>query len=409
MTNREFDLVIFGATSFVGKLVCAYLLKEYTEPNLSWAMAARSEPKLLELKQALGEAASPIPVIVADSMDENSLLAMCGRTAVLISTVGPYALYGDLLLKACVSCGTDYCDLTGEPQWIRRMMDLHEAAAQASGARIVNCCGFDSIPSDLGVKFLQEQAQQQFGRYCDRVKMRVLVMKGGASGGTMASGMNIYKEAAGNRALQAELKDPYSLCGENYDRRLSQHDVSVEYDEDFNAWTGPFVMAAINTRVVLRSNAIAVHPYGGDFYYDEGMLTGAGSKGKKRARRLSFATRVMAVALKLSLIRWFAARFLLPKPGEGPSPQQQENGHYDLRFVGRTVRGEVIRTRVTGDKDPGYGSTAKMLAQAGISLRRDVDKDALAGGFWTPATAFDDRLIQRLQSHAGMKFEILVD
>ena len=409
MTNREFELVVFGATGFVGKLVCAYLLKEYTEPNLSWAMAARSEAKLLELKQSLGEAASLIPVIVADSMDEESLLAMSERTAVLISTVGPYALYGDLLLQACVTCGTDYCDLAGEPQWIKRMLDLHAPAAQASGARIVNCCGFDSIPSDLGVKFLQERAQQQFGRYCDRVKMRVLVMKGGASGGTIASGINMYKEAAGNKALQEELKDLYSLCGEDYDRRLSQHDVSVEYDEDFNAWTGPFVMAAINTRVVLRSNAIAAHPYSQEFYYDEGMLTGAGRKGEKRARRLSLATRVMAVALKLSLIRALAARYILPKPGEGPSPQQQENGHYDLRFVGRTECGEVIRVRVTGDRDPGYGSTAKMLAQAGISLRRDVDKDSLAGGFWTPATAFNDRLIQRLQSHAGMKFELLDD
>ena len=409
MKNREFELVVFGATSFVGKLVCAYLAKEYTEPNLTWAMAARSESKLLELKQALGEVASPIPLIVADSMDENSLLAMSERTAALISTVGPYSLYGDLLLKACISSGTDYCDLTGEPQWIKRMLDLHEAAAQASGARIVNCCGFDSIPSDLGVKFLQEQAQQRFGRYCDRVKMRVLAMKGGASGGTIASGINMYKEAAGDTALQAELKDLYSLCDEDYDHRLSQHDVSVEYDEDFNAWAGPFVMAAINTRVVLRSNAIAAHPYSKEFYYDEGMLTGAGRKGEKRARRLSLATRIMARALTLGLIRWLAARLFLPKPGEGPSPQQRENGHYDLRFVGRTERGEVIRVRVTGDRDPGYGSTAKMLAQAAISLRRDVDKDSLAGGFWTPATVFNDRLIQRLQFHAGMKFELLDD
>ena len=409
MSNKEFDIVIFGASSFVGKILCHYLVNEYTEPNLSWAMAARSERKLLELKQALGVLASPIPTLLADSMDEESLLSMCERTAMVISTVGPYALYGDLLVKACVSTGTDYCDLTGEPQWIKRMLDLHESAAQASGSRIVHCCGFDSIPSDLGVKFLQEQARQKFGSYCDRVKMRAQVMKGGASGGTIASGINMYKEAAGDTALQEELKDPYSLCGENYDRGLSQHDVHVEYDEDFGAWSGPFVMAAINTRVVLRSNAIAAQPYSAEFRYDEGMLMGAGRQGQKRAKRLLLGTRVTAVALKLGLVRWFVARFILPKPGEGPSLEQQRNGHYDLRFVGRTPQDEVLRARVTGDKDPGYGSTAKMLAQAGISLRRDIDKNALAGGFWTPATAFNEKLIERLQSHAGMKFEILGD
>ena len=204
MSNKEFDIVIFGASSFVGKILCHYLVNEYTEPNLSWAMAARSERKLLELKQALGVLASPIPTLLADSMDEESLLSMCERTAMVISTVGPYALYGDLLVKACVSTGTDYCDLTGEPQWIKRMLDLHESAAQASGSRIVHCCGFDSIPSDLGVKFLQEQARQKFGSYCDRVKMRVQVMKGGASGGTIASGINMYKEAAGDTAQQEE-------------------------------------------------------------------------------------------------------------------------------------------------------------------------------------------------------------
>lgn len=409
MSNKEFDIVIFGASGFVGKILCHYLVNEYTEPDLSWAMAARSEAKLRKLQDSLGEAASKIPLILADSMDAQSLLSMCERTAVVISTVGPYALYGELLVKACVESGTDYCDLTGEPQWIKRMLDRYESAAQASGARIVHCCGFDSIPSDLGVKVLQQGVKQKFGRYCDRVKMRVLVMKGGASGGTIASGINMYKEAAGNSELQAELQDLYSLCPESYDRSIRQHHVSVEYDEDFNAWSGPFVMAAINTRVVLRSNAIGVRPYSQDFHYDEGMLTGAGSKGEKRARRLSLGTRAMTVMLSLSLIRWLAVRFILPKPGQGPSPEQQLNGHYDLRFVGSTAEGEVMRARVTGDRDPGYGSTAKMLAQAGISLRRDVDKNSVAGGFWTPATAFNDKLITRLQSHAGMKFELMQD
>ena len=405
MANREFDIIVFGASSFVGKIVCNYLVNEHTEPNLNWAMAGRSEIKLRELKTELGNRSHKIPVIIADSREEASLRSMCKRTEVVISTVGPYALYGELLVKACAVSGTDYCDLTGEPQWIKTMIERYQPQAQASGARIVHCCGFDSIPSDLGVKYLQQLAQQEFGSYCEKIKMRVKASKGGASGGTVASGLNLYKEMAQNPALRQQMKDLNSLCPEDTVNLVRQHEVSVEYDEDFQSWVGPFVMAGINTRVVLRSNALRPEPYATEFRYDEGTLTGAGRAGEKRAKRLARGIGFVTRALALAPVRALASRFFLPKPGEGPTPKQQRQGFYDLRFIGSTARGEQIGIKVTGDRDPGYGSTAKMLAQAGISLRRDVDKGAIGGGFWTPALVFDEKTINRLRSFAGVKFE----
>jgi short subunit dehydrogenase-like uncharacterized protein len=406
MINREFDIVVFGATSFVGKILCNYLVNEHTEPNLTWAMAARSEAKLNSLKKSLGSGAEAIPLIIADSADEQAVRAMCERTELVISTVGPYALYGEVLVRMCCDLGTDYCDLTGEPQWISRMIARYEDAAKRSGARIVNCCGFDSIPSDLGVKFLQDHAQRHFGSYCDQIKLRVKALKGGASGGTIASGLNLYKEASTNPEIRREMRDPYSLCPSGHSFAVRQHNVSVEYDEDFDAWAGPFIMASINTRIVLRSNALIEGYYDQNFKYDEAMLTGSGKKGEKAAKKLAFGTKVSMFMMAFAPMRWLATRFFLPSPGEGPTPEQQLKGCYDLRLLGRTSRGERVRVKVTGDRDPGYGSTAKMLAQAGISLRRDVDKGEVGGGFWTPATVFNNKLITRLIDYAGMDFEL---
>ncbi|MEZ7831265.1 MAG: saccharopine dehydrogenase NADP-binding domain-containing protein [Gammaproteobacteria bacterium] len=406
MINKEFDIVVFGATSFVGKILCNYLANEYTEPNLTWAMAARSEKKLNKLKVSLGENAAAIPLIIADSSDEQALQSMCEKTELIISTVGPYALYGELLVKICCQLGTDYCDLTGEPQWIRRMISQYEDDAKRSGARIVNCCGFDSIPSDLGVKFLQDHAQRHFGSYCDVVKLRVKVLKGGASGGTIASGLNLYKEASADPEIRKEMRDPYSLCPTGHAFTAHQHNVAVEFDEDFDSWAGPFIMASINTRVVLRSNALLDGHYDENFKYDEALLTSATNKGEKAAKRISTGTKVSMFMMAFAAMRWLAARFFLPSPGEGPTPEQQLKGCYDLRLLGRTPQGGRVRVKVTGDRDPGYGSTAKMLAQAGLSLRRDVDEGEVGGGFWTPATVFNDKLITRLIDYAGMDFEL---
>ena len=406
MSEREFEIVVYGATSFVGQILSHYLTEEYRDPDLKWAMAGRSKSKLNQVKLSLGKPHATIRYLVADAEDEKALRQMCQQTKVVISTVGPYALYGETLVKVCAETGTDYCDLTGEPQWIKRMIDRYQITAQKTGSRIVHCCGFDSIPSDLGVYFLQLVALKQQGNYCQQVKMRVNKLKGGASGGTIASMVNIYKEAAKDKHLREELTDPYSLCPPSAEARPSQQEVGMEYDKDFESWVAPFVMAAINTRVVLRSNALLEPPYHRNFLYDEGMLTGDQSAGRKRARKTAIGTKLMTVAMAVPPLRWLALKFL-PKPGEGPTPEEQRNGFFDLRFIGFNEQGPNIIIRVTGDRDPGYGSTAKMLAQAGICLARDIPGDRVPGGFWTPATAMGKKLIRRLIDHAGLTFELL--
>jgi short subunit dehydrogenase-like uncharacterized protein len=290
------------------------------------------------------------------------------------------------------------------------MIRNYEPAARKSGARIVHCCGFDSIPSDLGVHFLQQQARKRLGASCSTMKMRVRAMRGGFSGGTVASMLNVVKEAGANPALRKELANPYSICPEGYAPKVRQPDVkSAQYDPDFDAWIAPFVMSAINTRIVQRSNALSGQSYGEDFRYDEAVLTGRSLKGRAAALGLTAGLGGFMVASALPPTRWALERFVLPAPGEGPSVEQQRKGFFDLRFFGRTDEGRSLRVKVTGDRDPGYGSTAKMLGQAGACLAQDFAGSGRKGGFWTPATMFGDRLIERLVAHAGLTFEVIED
>ena len=411
MSTPSLNLVAFGATSFVGRILCRYLLGEFgAQGEMKWAAAGRSKAKLEELRSSLGAKAGTLPLVVADAADEASLRKLCASTRVVVSTVGPYALYGEPLVKACAESGTDYCDLSGEVQWIRRMVQGYEAMARKSGARIVHCCGFDSIPSDMGVHFLQRQAMKRFGAPCTRVKMRVKVMRGGLSGGTVASLMNVVKEAAANPALRKELADPYSLCPPGSAPNVRQPNVRLaEFDVDFGAWVAPFVMSAINTRIVQRTNALLDQAYGADFTYDEAMLMGRGLKGQFAATAMAAGLAGFMLAGAIPPARAALELFVLPKPGEGPSSEAQRKGFFDLRFVGTTADGRQIRTKVTGDRDPGYGSTGKMLGQAAACLALDINKAATPGGFWTPAAIFGDRLIQRLIAYAGLTFELVSD
>jgi short subunit dehydrogenase-like uncharacterized protein len=411
MSTPSHDLVAFGATSFVGKILCRYLGEEFGAPGeMKWAAAGRSKAKLEELRSSLGAKAGMLPLIVADAGDEASLRELCTSARVVVSTVGPYALYGEPLVRACAESGTDYCDLSGEVQWIRRMVQRYEATARKSGARVVHCCGFDSIPSDMGVHFLQHQAMKRFGVPCTRVKMRVKVMRGEFSGGTVASLMNVVKEAAADPVLRKELADPYSLCPAASAPKVRQPNVrSAQLDVDFGAWVAPFVMSGINTRIVHRTNALSEQAYGADFTYDEAMLMGRGLKGRFAATAMTAGLSGFMLAAAIRPARAVLERFVLPKPGEGPSPEAQRKGFFDLRFLGTTADGRQIRTKVTGDRDPGYGSTGKMLGQAAACLALDVDKAATPGGFWTPATIFGDRLIQRLGDHSGLTFELIPD
>ena len=414
--THDLDLVVFGATSFVGQILTRYL-SEYLSGSgetLRWAIAGRSDAKLRHVREALGAAWQTLPIIVADAADDTQLQALCARTRVVVSTVGPYALYGEPLVRICAQTGTDYCDLTGETQWIKRMIERYEPTARQSGARIVHCCGFDSVPSDIGVLFLQQHARRQWGAPATHVKMRVKTLKGGASGGTVASVINVVREAAADPALRRELLDPYALCPADHRFTVRQHAVrSAEFDRDSGTWIAPFVMAAINERVVHRSNALAGDAYGTRFAYDEAVITGTGLKGRLAALTMVAGLGAFMAGVLIPPVRGLMERFLLPKPGEGPSVAAQLAGRYDLRFFGRADDGRTLRVKVTGDRDPGYGSTGKMLGHAALSLALDCSRDGAktgrGGGFWTPATMFDERFIERLERHAGLRFALLPD
>lgn len=409
MPNKPFHLVVYGATSFVGQILCRYLVGRFPPGGeLRWAMAGRSRAKLEALHDELGVAIEAVPLLLADAADEAALGQMCAATSAVVSTVGPYALHGSLLVKVCAEGGTDYCDLTGEPQWIARMLKAHERSAQRSGARIVHSCGFDSIPSDLGLHLLQRESQTRFGQPCTRVKMRVRTLRGAFSGGTVASLMQAVKEASGDRALRRELANPYSLCSEPQHPKTRQPNLhGADFDPDFDAWVAPFIMSAINSRIVQRSHALAGRPWGEGFVYDEATLTGRGLKGRMKAVGMAVALGGFMLASVLPPSRWVLQRYVLPAPGEGPDPEAQARGSFDLRFHGRTDSAQTLRCRVAGDRDPGYGSTAKMLGEAASMLALELPKSQLEGGFWTPATAFGDPLIERLQAHAGVQFEVL--
>jgi len=405
--EREFDLVLMGATGFTGRLVAEYLMARHgADGDLRWALAGRSQDKLERIRAELGADADSLPAIVADSHDPHSLDALARRTKVICTTVGPYALHGSDLVAACAANGTDYCDLSGEVPWMRRMLDTHLEAARASGARIVHCCGFDSIPSDLGVWFAQQEARERFGKPLERVRLRVKAAKGGLSGGTFASMLNIVAESRRDEDTAKILKNPYALCPADARKGPRQPYVSgPKHDDVTGAWAAPFIMAAINTRVVHRSNALQDHAYSENFRYEEAVLTGTGLGGRLKAVAVSAGMGAFALGAAFGPTRALLAKLVLPKPGEGPSAEQREAGFFNIVIDGRTADGESLRARVRGDRDPGYGSTSKMIGEAAVCLARDVGDD-VSGGFWTPATALDGALLRRLQQHAGVAFEV---
>lgn len=385
---KAFDLVVHGATGFTGRLVVEYLLQRYPAGSgLRWAMGGRSADKLASVRDAIG-APADTPLVVTDSRDPASLQALMAQTRLVLTTVGPYQLYGSELVAACAAAGVDYVDLCGEPAWMRQMIDAHEAAAKASGARIVFSCGFDSIPFDMGVWMLQNEMRSRFGHPASRVRGRVRKMKGTFSGGTAAS-LKATLAAAADPGVLDLLRNPFSLTpGFQGPRQPTGSKPMV--DEALGLWVAPFVMAAINTRNVHRSNFLLGHSYGADFVYDEMLVTGAGEKGEAIAN---------AVAADKSLGSDGG-----PQPGEGPSREEREAGSYDVLFLGEDAQGQLLRVAVQGDRDPGYGSTSKMIAEAAACLLQDATHTP--GGIWTPAPALGQPLIDRLQAHAGLTFSV---
>ncbi|RZM82473.1 saccharopine dehydrogenase family protein [Leptolyngbya iicbica] len=406
--NRLFDVVVFGATGFVGQLVCQSFVQQSQRETVKWAIVGRNASKLKALADRLSPEAEAPTQIVADADDDAALRAMCLQTRVVLSTVGPYALHGDRLVKACAETGTHYCDLTGESPWIRRMIDQYQVQALESGAYIVPCCGFDSIPSDLGVYHLQSQAQQRYQHPCAEVNMRLMAAQGGVSGGTIASGLNLVKEAMEDPDLRGELKNPYFLCPDS-EQIASQPQplMPVEFDQDFQEWVTPFVMADVNVRVVLRSNYLQNYAYGTEFRYTEGILTRGGPVGWFVAQGLKLGLDGLVLATAIAPLWQLLETTILPKPGQGPSAEAQDQGFYDLRFVGKTADGQVLKTQVKGDRDPGYGSTAKLITQASLCLAKDLTDCAQPGGFWTPASLMGSQLLKRLPQWAGVTFTVL--
>ena len=390
MSSSKFDIVVYGATGFTGQLVAEYLAGHYkSDANLKWAMAGRSKDKLASVRDAIG-APADTPLIVADASDAASLKAMVDQTKSVISTVGPYQFYGNELLAACVASGTDYFDLCGEPLWMRQMIDRHEAAAKASGARIVFSCGFDSVPFELGAFYVQEEAKRVFGAPALRVKGRVRDMRGTLSGGTAASAKATFEAVAKDLSLVAMLKDPFALTP-GFKGPKQPPGSKPAYEEDLQSWSAPFMMALINTRNVHRSNMLMGFPYGKEFVYDEMVLTGAGEKGEANARL------VMAANTEKTGPN-------APKPGEGPSKEERESGRYDLLYIAIAPDGRQVRASVKGDRDPGYGSTSKMISECAICLLRDTPD--VPAGIWTPGAAMGHKLIKRLVDHAGLTFAV---
>jgi short subunit dehydrogenase-like uncharacterized protein len=367
---------------------------------VSWAIAGRNAQKLEAIVESTG---ADVPRIVADARDPDAVAGLCASTKLVVSTVGPYALYGSKLIAAVVEAGIDYCDLTGEPQWMRRMIDRYQVRSTETGARIVHACGFDSIPSDLGVWHTQQEAIEQLGEPCVSISMGVKAMRGGASGGTVASMMNMMEEVSADPSLRHVLSNPYAIAPKGDRTGPDQPNVTLpQYDEGLDSWLAPFVMAGTNTRVVFRTHALLDHPWGDDFTYGEAMMMGEGFGARAKAMSLSGAMGLVAGAAALSPMRKMIGHFL-PEPGEGPSLAAQEQGFFDIRFHGTTASGDEIMTKVTGDLDPGYGSTSKMLGESAFTLL----ESEVTGGFWTPATALGDDLISRLIEHAGLTFEVL--
>ncbi len=405
LMDKPFDLIVFGATGFTGQLVAEYLNNTYgIDGNVRWAMAGRSADKLAQVRDAIGIAQS-LPLLVADADNIDALSALVAKTRVIITTVGPYQRHGEALVRACAQSGTDYVDLCGEPGWMAQMVPLLQAPAQASGARIVFSCGFDSIPFDLGAVYLQHAAQQRFGVPLARVHGRVKVMKGTFSGGTIASLLATMEAITRDRSLIRTLNDPFALTPGFKGPRQPNDNVAA-FDELAQSWTAPFVMAPINTKNVHRTHALLGHPWGKDFVYSERMLTGDGKKGEARAKKMARQAKMQNLLLAFTPTRALLRRFALPKPGEGPSKEQREKGRYEVLFVGQTADGRTLSATVKGDRDPGYGSTCKMITESALCLLNEVDRSKTPGGVWTPGAAMGMTLVSRLQERAGLAFEV---
>ena len=400
---KNFDVIIWGATSFTGKLVCEYIFSNYKTNEIKWAMAGRDKKKLEDVRSEIAD--TSVPILLADSFDENTLSDLVKQTKVMCSTVGPFSVYGTLLVDLCVRFKTNYCDITGEAHWIRTLIDKFHGEAKSKKIKIVNSCGFDSIPSDMGVYFIQNKIKKVYKNYAKSIKMRVAGIRGGISGGTYSSINNLLSEAYNDKTIFKVLNNPYGLNPNDKMEGLDKKDLrKIIFDKESNSWIYPFIMAGINTKIVRRSNALSNFQYGKDFRYEEAMMAGKGISG--------FWKSILAV-FPLAMIGLSPNSFLkkivnsyMPKPGEGPGIEKRKNGFYNLRFYITIDEKRKAFAKVIGDRDPGYGSTSKMLAESALCLAFDNLPENY--GVVTPSFSMGDKLLNRLNENAGLKFELII-
>ncbi len=397
--DRELDVVVFGATGFAGQLVAGYLAG-HAPRGVRIGLAGRSERRLADVRAGLGAAASAWPLLVADSADPPLLAALARAAWVVVSTVGPYRAQGLALVQACAEAGTDYADLTGEVLFIRDSIDhCHDVAAR-SGARIVHCCGFDSVPSDLGVLLLHQAACSDDAGDLQDTTLVVTALRGGVSGGTLASLMGQQEEVRASAERRQVVQDPYALSPD----RAAEPDLGREhdlnrstYDGDLRMWVGPFAMAGINTRVVRRSNALQGWAYGRRFRYREVTGFGASPAAPLLAAMTGAALKAAQAGLEFGPSRALLSR-LLPAPGQGPGEKTRRTGYFRIQIHTRTSAGVRYLAAIEAQGDPGYAATSVMLGEAALCLA--LDKDQLPGraGVLTPATAMGATLAVRLRS-----------
>lgn len=399
--DRTFDIVVWGATGFTGRLVAKYLA-EHGDPALRWAIGGRNKQKLEEIRASL-PANREVGMVVHDATSSSSMTELARSARVVCTTVGPYARHGKELASACAAEGTDYCDLTGEPPFIRWSIDELEILAKRTGARIVHTCGFDSIPSDLGVLLLADK----LGGPIDAVRFVLTESRGGMSGGTIASALGIAEDMQADPTVRRVMKDPSSFdpgpLG-SHDRPRRKGPPLIHWNEDVKRFVAPFPMAVVNERVVRRSNRLMGDRYGEDFDYRESMVVGNAWKGLPGALGLTVGMGGFALLSAFKPTRDLLAK-ALPKPGEGPSERTRSRGFFKCALFAKRGDETLATAHVEGTSDPGYGETAKMLGEAAMCLALDPRSEQFPGGVLTPATAMGMKLVDRLR-RAGMRFEV---
>lgn len=401
-----YDIVLWGATGFTGRQAAQYLQSQYGDGQIKWAIAGRNRERLEAIRQKIN--APNLDLLVVPGSDASAADSLARTTKVVCSTVAPAAKYASEMVAACVENGTDYCDLSGELHWLRTMIDKHQQKAEQTGARIINACGFDSIPSDLGVQLLQNATQEKYGEYCNIIKNRFKEGHIAVTGGSFESGLGVLEAVARDAELSTIISNPYSLNPRDKMSGPPSPELDkVVYDDDFDQWIMPFPFGGINTRIVRRSHALTNFQYGKDFVYEESQLAGKGVLGRAKGNAINFIMKLFIEGNPDAPVKKFVNNHLGPKPGSGPTDEQiKKNGPFSFVMIGKTPSGKSMRGYIYSQKDPGHGGTAAMLCDTAYCMAMERQKTGRKGGFSTTSVALGDVLRKRLETNAGIEFGI---